>query len=117
MEAKKSEWNQIQIQIDRNLNNYQSLESKVVNLEHTELVMLLDKNSISCKAVQVQKKVKSIEEFANKNKVRNKDVLQSEYIQMKEKNEDLINMIIKNAKDIFDDEIFKLIGEGLALNA
>lgn len=117
LEAKKSEWNQIQIQIDRNLNNYQSLESKVVNLEHTELVMLLDKNSISCKAVQVQKKVKSIEEFANKNKVRNKDVLQSEYIQMKEKNEDLINMIIKNAKDIFDDEIFKLIGEGLALNA
>ena len=88
----------MQSQIEKNLSNYQSLEGKVVNLEQTELVMLLEKNSLSCKAVQVQKKVKSIEEYTSKNKVKNKEVLQSEYIQMKEKNEDLINMIIKNVR-------------------
>lgn len=113
LNTKKEEWNNMQQEIDKNNNIYQDMESRVVEYEQKRISDLLEKNSLSCKTVQLQKKSKIVEEFVNRPRIRNKDAILKDYEEMKSKNDELISIILNNAKDIFDSDLANLISSGL----
>lgn len=115
LEAKKSEWQGLQKEIEMNTSKYQEMENKVVELEQRKISSLLEKNILSCKTVQLQKKAKLVDEYIQRPKIRNKDAITKEYEEIKQRNDEMIAIILNNAKDIFDTDLANLIQSGMNL--
>lgn len=117
LQQRRDEWDKLREDYDREHDEQAYIEKQLSQIEMAKLSGLLERNDLACKTVQDQKCYKSVEDLINgKFKPRNKETVQKELEEMRNTNEEIISIIIKNATDIFDSDFGSEIVKRLQLD-
>lgn len=117
LQQRREEWDSLREEYDREHEDQAEVEKQLGQIERAKLAGLLERNDLACKAVQDQKCFKSVEDLIQgKFRPRNKELVEKELEEMRNTNEEIISIIIKNATDIFDSDFGSEIVKRLQLD-